>query len=56
MKMKYNLNVYFVRSCYLLECNWRQVNEARAHADDPDTFDKMYELLRAYSSLSLQTS
>ena len=30
--------------CYLLECDWRQVNELRKQADDPATFDEMYEL------------
>jgi len=39
---------------YLLECDWRQVNELRKHADDPTAFDKMYELL--FSSLPSQES
>jgi len=45
-----------VTAYYLLDCNWRQVNEVRQQADDPATFDEMYELLHAFSSLSSQIS
>jgi len=30
--------------CFLLGCNWQQVNTLRDEADSPATFDEMYEL------------